>query len=215
MSQSLADLCAPAHTALITSECQEGIVGELSPVKALVDEVRRGGVLERICLLVAAARREAVPVVHCTVIRRPDQGGASTNCRLLAFAARAGDGGLVPGSPAARLAPGLGPAAGDYVMPRLHGVSPFHGTELDPVLRNLGVRTVVATGVSLNVALLGLTFEAVNRGYRVVLPRDATAGVPPDYVDALFRHTLDLLATIASAEEIVAAWERGRRDAPA
>ena len=38
-------------------------------------------------------------------------------------------------------------------------ISPFHGTELDAILRNLGVRTVVATGVSVNVGVLGMTIE--------------------------------------------------------
>jgi len=52
------------------------------------------------------------------------------------------------------------------------------GTELDPVLRNLGIRTIVAAGVSVNVALTNLVFDAVNAGYQVVVPRDAVAGLP-------------------------------------
>ena len=56
-------------------------------------------------------------------------------------------------------------------------------TSLDPVLRNLGVTTIVAAGVSVNVAIMGFMFEAVNLGYQFVLPRDAVAGctvVRPD-----------------------------------
>ena len=52
------------------------------------------------------------------------------------------------------------------------------GTELDPVLRNLGIRTIVAAGVSVNVALTNLVFDGVNVGYQVVVPRDAVAGLP-------------------------------------
>ena len=55
------------------------------------------------------------------------------------------------------------------MLSRLHGLSPLAETSLDAILRNLGVTTIVATGVSVNVALLGLTFDAVNRGYQVVL----------------------------------------------
>ena len=44
-------------------------------------------------------------------------------------------------------------ASGDLVLPRLHGLSPFQGTELDSILRNLGVRTIVGVGVSVNVAI--------------------------------------------------------------
>jgi nicotinamidase-related amidase len=94
----------------------------------------------------------------------------------------------------------------DYVLTRYHGITPFHGTELDQILRNLGVRTVVATGVSVNVGILGLTIDAVNAGYQVVIPRDAVTGTPDEYVDAVFQHTLRLLATVTGSEEVVRAW---------
>jgi nicotinamidase-related amidase len=166
----------------------------------------------RIAELVEHARAVRVPVVHCTVTTRADRGGTSANCALLAFAASGKGGGLLPGSPQARLVAGLGPAEGDYVLARLHGISPFHGTELDAILRNLGVRTVVATGVSLNIALLGLVIEAVNRGYQVVLPLDATAGTPPAYVELLVEYTLRLLATVTTTADVVSAWQEARTD---
>ena len=72
----------------------------------------------------------------------------------------------------------LAPRDGECVVTRFHGLTPFHGTELDQLLRNLGVRTVVATGVSVNIGILGLTIEAVNAGYQVVIPREAVTGTP-------------------------------------
>ena len=87
-------------------------------------------------------------------------------------------------------------------------MTPFHGTELDALLRNLGVRTVVASGVSVNVGIVGLAIEAVNAGYQVVIPRDAVAGTPAEYVDAVFEHTLRLLATIVTADRVLEAWGR-------
>ena len=51
----------------------------------------------------------------------------------------------------------------DLVVPRLHGLSPFQGTELDSLLRNLGVRTIVGVGVSVNVAITNLAFDARNK----------------------------------------------------
>jgi nicotinamidase-related amidase len=94
------------------------------------------------------------------------------------------------------------------VLPRLHGLSPFQGTELDFVLRNLGVTTLVGVGVSVNVAIQNLAFDAVNAGYQVVLPRDAVAGFPREYVEMVFSHTLGAVATLPTAAEVLAAWKR-------
>jgi nicotinamidase-related amidase len=82
------------------------------------------------------------------------------------------------------------------------------GTDLDPVLRNLGVTTIVATGVSVNVAILSLVMDAVNNGYNVVLPRDAVAGVPREYANGVIEGTLALLATITTTEALIDVWNR-------
>jgi nicotinamidase-related amidase len=81
-------------------------------------------------------------------------------------------------------------------------VSPFIGTTLDPTLRALGVSTVVATGVSVNLGILGLAIEAVNLGYRVVVATDAVCGIPRDYADALTRNTLALVALLATSDDV-------------
>jgi nicotinamidase-related amidase len=80
------------------------------------------------------------------------------------------------------------------------------GTDLDPILRNLGARTIVAIGASVNVGITNLVMDAVNAGYQVVLPRDAVAGIPPAYADAIIDNTLSLLATVVSTDDIVGAW---------
>ena len=205
MPFDLAPQLAPAESALLLMECQEGVIGAGARLGALAQAVARHDTVAHIARVLAAARRAGVPVFHCLMARRPDGGGAAVNCRLLA-AARKGGMPLVPGSPAhAPVAP-LGPVDGEWVVDRYHGLTPFHGTELDQLLRNLGARTVVATGVSVNVGILGLALEAVNAGYQVVIPRDAVTGTPDDYVDAVLAHTLGLLATITSVADVERIW---------
>jgi len=75
------------------------------------------------------------------------------------------------------------------------------------VLRNLGVTTVVLTGVSVNVAITNLAFDAVNLGYQVVIPRDAVAGVPPSYADEVIANTLSVVATITTTDDVLTAWK--------
>ena len=204
MPLDLRSLLAPPHAALLIMECQEGIVGGGGKLGALAEAVERHGTIARVARVLVAARAARVPVFHCTMARRPDGGGAVVNCLLLA-ATKKGQG-LVPGSPQQEVVAALRPVDGDYVMSRLHGITPFHGTELDQILRNLGVKTVVATGVSVNVGILGLTIDAVNAGYQVIIPRDAVTGTPDEYVDAVFQHTLRLLATVTTTEDVVRAW---------
>lgn len=77
------------------------------------------------------------------------------------------------------------------------------GTGLDALLRNLGCRTLVVTGVSANVAIPHAVFDAVNLGYTAVVPRDAIAGVASEYTPAMIRNTLALVATVATTDEVL------------
>jgi nicotinamidase-related amidase len=199
----LAKLAAPGHTALVTQEIQRGVVGDLSQLPALAEAAAVA--LPNIARLVLAARAAGVPVIHCTAERRADGLGANANARIFQFMAKASVL-LLPGSDAAQIVPEVPVAPADLVLPRLHGLSPFQGTELDAILRNLGVTTLVGVGVSVNVAIQNLAFDAVNASYQVVLPRDAVAGFPAAYVDAVFEHTLGAVATLCTTSALLAAW---------
>ncbi len=204
MALDLGELVAPAHTALVIQECQRGVVGDLSALPDLA-AAAQGGVLGNVSKLAEAARNAGVAVIHCTAQRRPDGRGANRNARLFQYMAKSKTS-LHPGSPAAEIVPEIRVAESDLVLPRLHGLSPFQGTELDSILRNCGVRTVVGVGVSVNVAITNLTFDAVNAAYQVVIPRDAVAGFPAEYVEAVFENTLGAVATLVTAAELLAVW---------
>ncbi len=203
MALDLRELVEPAHSALITQECQRGVIGDMSALPDLAAAAR--GVIPNIAKLVEAARSAGMPVIHCTAERRLDGKGANRNARIFQYMARAPVK-LTPGSAAVEIVPEIEVAESDLVLPRLHGLSPFQGTELDFVLRNLGVRTIIGTGVSVNVAIQSLAFDAVNASYQVVVPRDAVAGVPAEYVEAVFVNTLRVVATLVSTDELLKVW---------
>lgn len=208
MAIDMTALLAPAHTALLVMECQEGVIGSAAGASPLAEAVARGGVVETIATLIDAARAVGVPVFYLNASRRADRRGSTENCLLLALSRRSEP--LVVGSTRQAVVAALAPADSDFVVTRMHGLTPFHGTELDSILRNLGIHTVVATGVSVNVGITGLTMEAVNSGYQVVLPRDAVAGTPDAYVEAVLQNTLRLLATVTTSEDVVTAWRSVR-----
>ncbi len=211
MPLDLAALLQPEHAALLMMECQEGIIGANAGggrLNALAAAAGRHRTAAQVSRLLQAAREARVPVFHLTVARRADNGGSTANCLLLGLGRKGTP--LLPGSPQHAVVAELTPVDGDYVVNRFHGVTPFHGTELDQLLRNLGVRTVVVTGVSVNIGITGLTIEAVNYGYQVVIPREAVTGTPDEYVDAVLEHSLKLLATLTTVDQVVAAWQCGR-----
>jgi nicotinamidase-related amidase len=199
----LAELAAPGHTAIVTQECQGAVVGPHAGLAVLAEEARRVA-LPNIARLLPAARAAGVHVVHCLVQQRPDGLGSNHNAKI--FAIGRGNVEIVPGTPGAALVPELGPEPTDLLLSRWHGIGPMGGTELDAILRNLGVSTVVAVGVSLNVAIPNLVMDAVNAAYHVIVPRDAVAGVPTEYGSAVIDNTLSLLATITTTDELLRVW---------
>lgn len=204
MGPLLAELVTDGHCALLVQEVQEGVVGPRAGLKELSAAASYVDLTARLCELTVAARRAGVPVLHCTAADLPGSFGSNSNARLFAGARRIGTIAL-PGDRSVQPAGGL-LDEGDIVIPRFHGLSPLTGSQLDSLLRNEGIRTLVVTGVSLNVAIPNLVFDAINRSYQVVVPRDAVVGVPIDYGDMVIEHTLRPLATICKVPELVALW---------
>lgn len=205
--RELGGLLDPATTVLLTVECQQGVVGPDGALPELAREARSSGVLARVARLVTAAHGCGAQVLHAVAERRPDGRGANRNARLFRAAERLPVRQLT-GSEAVRVAPPIEVAEEDLIVRRLHGLSPLAGTDVDALLRNLGCRTLVVAGVSANVAVPNAVFDAVNLGYTVVVPGDAIAGVPADYTPAMIRHTLALVATVATTDEVVDCFER-------
>ncbi|MFE3168718.1 cysteine hydrolase [Streptomyces sp. NPDC059224] len=208
--ERLAELIDPVSTVLLTVECQQGVVGPHSALPELAHEARASGALANIARLVAAAHDTGVQVVHALAERRPDGRGANRNARLFRAAERLPVQQL-SGTAAVRVAPPIEVAEEDLVVRRLHGLSPIQGTDVDPLLRNLGCRTLIVTGVSANVAVPNAVFDAVNRGYTAVVPADAIAGVPSEYTPAMVRNTLALVATVATTDEVLGCLKNPRR----
>ncbi len=204
-SRLLHDVCEPTRCALLIQEMQNGVVGATSNLPSLAAAGEQVGLIEHVVAVATAARRAGVPVIHATAESLPGGFGSNHNARLFAAARKAAKD-RPPEGEAARPIPELGPAPGDLVFPRHHGLSPLNGTSLDQLLRNAGVTTVVIVGVSLNVAIPNLVFDAVNLSYQVVLVSDAVVATPVDYGAQIIEHSLSLVATVVSSAELEAVW---------
>jgi len=199
MPIDLSPMLEPARCAVLVFECQEHTIGSGSAIPGLVASVEQGGVLEHIALLLANARRFGAPVFYCNAVGRPTGLGAART----PLTARVKKGGPPPDTSVVKA---LAPEPGDAVIERPHGMSGFYDSGLDPCLRDLGITTVIPTGVSLNIGVLGTTIEAVNRGYRVIVPTDCCAGDPPEYGDQVLRYSIRNLAYLSTSDAIAGVW---------
>jgi nicotinamidase-related amidase len=205
---TLTELVTPSETVVLTVEMQRGVIGDQMSGHgggALPEAVAKAGSIPRTTKLLRAARAAGVRVVHATISLRADRAGLSINNRMMAGIVRNPDQ-MLEGTKAVELIPELEYSPSDIIMNRVHGLTPFGSTELDPVLRNLGTRTIIPVGVSVNVAILGTCLSASDLGYQVVLPTDAVVGIPESYAQDVINHTLGFLVTRTVVDDVVAAW---------
>ena len=80
------------------------------------------------------------------------------------------------GSPVTELMPELDVHPGDPIVVKQR-YSPFLGTDLDAIIRILGIRTVFLAGVNTNNCVLCTAFEAFNRDLRVIVLEDCCASM--------------------------------------
>jgi nicotinamidase-related amidase len=69
---------------------------------------------------------------------------------------------------------GIKPQPGEWY--RQNGPDKFIGSTLEPILKQAGVKTLIICGNSFQGATVGTSQEAVQRGFKVIVPVDCSAG---------------------------------------
>lgn len=115
----------------------------------------------------AAARADGVPVVYIVDWHEPD------DLDLEEWTTH-----NVVGSEGAEVWPPLAPHPGDRVVSKAT-YSAFVGSELDTVLAELAVDTLVLTGCLTEIGIMATASDALQRGYAVEVPPDSQAGSGP------------------------------------
>jgi len=188
--------------ALVVSECQQGILDlEGSVLPGLAQQAATRQILPCIDRLAQAFRQAGRPVVYCTIAHRPDLAGVLPNSLLGALTRKHRR--MLAGTDDVEIPQPVTPQGGDFVSCRTTGITAFYGTDLDAMLRLQHVDTLVVCGVSTNIALPGLAVEAVNRGYRVLFPEDATAGVSDHTHQFMVEHVMTAVSTVTCSQDVI------------
>ena len=111
-------------------------------------------------------------------------------------------GALVRGSWGAQIIEELTPHETDHmVVKKAYGA--FFQSSLDRVLRNLGIQTLIMTGIATNFCVETTSREAVAYGYHVILVSDATATYDPEGHQATLKVIAAGFGDVMSTEEII------------
>ncbi len=95
--------------------------------------------------------------------------------------------GLIKDSWSAAVVDELAPHAGDVVMDGKHKFNSFYQTDLELILRNLGIKNLFFTGVTGSVCVETTFREAYMRDFRCILLEDCVWERFPDWLEATKR----------------------------
>ncbi|HZA57952.1 MAG TPA: isochorismatase family cysteine hydrolase, partial [Solirubrobacterales bacterium] len=85
-------------------------------------------------------------------------------------------------------------------------LSGFYPTDLEFLLRQLGVRNLVIDGTLTDCCVLNTAFDAANRDFRVVVPRDVAAGMSQEMEGAAEKVIANHLGLIVDAPALLREW---------
>ena len=133
--------------------------------------------------LLLQARAQGLPVIH--IIRQHNRDGSDVEkSRQELF--QEGPGVCVPGTEGAQIVPALAPEEGEYIVHKRR-FSAFFQTELDMLLRRLGVDTLLVTGTQYPNCVRGTAVDGMSLDYDVIVVTDACSAQSPDVEQANIR----------------------------
>lgn len=190
------DAIRPPNTAVLVIDMErdfvdEGAVQETPGGRAIVPVIND---------LTRWARRHRAPVLFTQEMHRADRSDYGIELEYDPVH-------CLEGTPGCELVDGLDVGAADIRITRKRRYDCFLGTDLDLVLRAQQIENLVCCGVSTHVCVMSTVFTARNLDYRVLVPRDAVAGVSPAHQAAALLCMSDVFAYITTSQALVALWD--------
>lgn len=213
---AFADHLDPARTAIVSIDMHRGHLDDSPDCPCPAPRARE--IVAPIDAFHGQARALGVPIIHVRSVLRP--GGADDLAGIPAawrrtFPLHVGpipnaDAHAVEGSRWTEWVTQVEP--GDLRVETKRRLSAFYPTDLDFLLRNLRVETVVLNGGFSDCCVLNTAFDANNRTYRVVVLRDLVRGTDP-YLEGAAMTMVSLhLGLVVDSADLLATW-RDRRTA--
>lgn len=181
-----------SRAALLVMDVQQGIVERFGGGS--------GAVLERLSALVAGAREAGIAVIYVRVAFRA--GTPEVSARNRSFAALSQGGDFGEADAATQIHPAVAPRDGEPVVVKKR-VSAFAGSDLEVLLRSLGIETLVLTGIATSGVVLSTVREAADRDYRLVVVSDCCLDRDPEVHRVLTEKVFPRQAEVVAADELL------------
>jgi nicotinamidase-related amidase len=179
--------------ALLIIDMQNDFVLEGKPLRVAGAEAA----IPKMQSVLGEFRKRSLPVFHILRVHRADGSDVEIirqeRFREQPFA--------VTGTPGAAVIDELTPRTGEYVLEKVR-MSAFIGTELDLMLRTLGVSTLFVCGIQTPNCIRTTVFDGIAYNYPVVLIDDATGASSEDVHRANVRDMQNIGVRIVRAAEV-------------
>jgi len=156
-------------------------------------------VAEKIKEALEACRKHGLPIIHVIRYYRPD--GSDVEITRYEGFKKAG-GALIEGTKGAEIVDILKPKDGEYVIVKQRW-SAFFQTELDVLLKRLGVDQVVVTGVQTPNCIRGTVWDANSLDYEVIVLTDGTGAKTKEVHEANLFDMKNIGIQLMTTEEFI------------
>jgi ureidoacrylate peracid hydrolase len=166
------------------------------------------GIVERCVEIGRAARAVGIPVFYTNGAHRADAkdyaptlSDANMDLEPWPDGPRLMGGGVaIAGTPAGEVISELAPQPDDWVIGKPRW-SAFVGTSLDPVLRGIGVDTILLAGGSTDVGIIATGYSARDLGYHLIVLRDACQSQRPGAQDFSMDRLFPRMARVMTVDQ--------------
>ncbi len=187
----------PARTALLSMDCQVGIV-------SIYKRDGKDAFLERVASVLAHARAAGMTVIHVKVGFRPGLPEVSSRNALLGAFKSSEQHQRLFKEPLGAFPEAIAPQGEEVVITK-HRISAFAGTDLDMILRANDIGTLVLLGIATSGVVLSTLTEAADADYRLAVIGDCCADLDSALHDCLVQRFFPARGTMLSVEGFITA----------
>ncbi len=187
----------PARTAVLSMDCQSGIV-------SIYTREGKDAFLVRVASVLNHARAMGMTIIHIRVGFRPGLPEVSSRNALFGAIKSSEQHQRLFREPLGAISDNIAPR-GDEIVITKHRVSAFTGTDLAMILRANEIDTLVLYGIATSGVVLSTLVEAADADYRVAVIGDCCADLDAALHDCLIQRFFPTRGPVFSAEGFIVA----------